>query len=53
MTTEERYPNFARLTALLNQQEHPRRMLNALVSLSAVEGVSLYNLLKKDGVRKA
>lgn len=27
-------PNFEKLTALLNQQEHPRRMLRAIVSLS-------------------
>lgn len=27
-------PNFERLTTLLNQQEHPRRMLRAIVSLS-------------------
>lgn len=33
MTLEERYPNFARLTALLNQQKHPRRMLCALVTV--------------------
>lgn len=26
-------PNFERLTALLNQQKHPRRMLRAMVSL--------------------
>lgn len=33
MTTAERYPNFARLTALLNQQEHPRRTLRVLISI--------------------
>lgn len=33
MTTEEKYPNFARLTALLNQQKHPRRTLRVLVDL--------------------
>lgn len=33
MTTEERYPNFARLTALLNQQKHPRQTLRRLVDL--------------------
>lgn len=27
-------PNFERLTALLNQQKHPRRMLQTVVSLS-------------------
>lgn len=27
-------PNFEKLTALLNQQKHPRRMLRAVVSLS-------------------
>lgn len=27
-------PNFEKLTALLNQQKHPRRMLWAIVSLS-------------------
>lgn len=26
-------PNFEKLTALLNQQEHPRQMLRAIVSL--------------------
>lgn len=36
MTTEEKYPNFAKLTALLNQQKHPRRTLMALVALMAV-----------------
>lgn len=33
MTTAERYPNFAKLTALLNQQKHPRRTLWYLVTL--------------------
>ena len=33
MTTAERYPNFAKLTTLLNQQKHPRRTLRALVAL--------------------
>ena len=37
MTTAERFPNFARLTALLNQQEHPRRILHILISLASVE----------------
>lgn len=27
-------PNFEKLTALLNQQKHPKRMLRAVVSLS-------------------
>lgn len=27
-------PNFEKLTALLNQQDHPRRMLRAIVLLS-------------------
>lgn len=27
-------PNFEKLTALLNQQDHPRRMLQAIVLLS-------------------
>ena len=38
MTTEERYPNFARLTALLNQQKHPRQTLNALVNFLVLTG---------------
>ena len=33
MTTAERYPNFAKLTVLLNQEKHPRRTLRVLVSL--------------------
>lgn len=33
MTTAEKYPNFAKLTALLNQQKNPRRTLNTLVSV--------------------
>lgn len=37
MTTAERYPNFARLTALLNQQKHPRRTLHSLISLFIAE----------------
>ena len=37
MSIEERYPNFARLTALLNQQKHPRETLNSVVAcLSAI-----------------
>jgi len=38
MTTAERYPNFARLTALLNQQKHPRCTLRALISILEREG---------------
>ena len=38
MTTAERYPNFARLTALLNRQESPRRTLHALISILEREG---------------
>ena len=38
MPTAERYPNFARLTALLNQQKHPRRTLRALISILEREG---------------
>ncbi len=38
MTTEERYPNFAKLTALLNQQKHPRRTLRVLISILEREG---------------
>lgn len=30
---EEQYPNFAKLTALLNQQEKPRHMLRMLVDI--------------------
>ena len=33
MTKAERYPNLARLTALLNQQKHPRRTFRTLVDL--------------------
>lgn len=33
MTTEERYPNFAKLTALLNQQEHPRQTLEIVIAI--------------------
>lgn len=33
MTDAERYPNFAKLTALLNQQEHPRKALNIMLAL--------------------
>lgn len=36
--TEEEYPNIAKLTALLNQQKHPRKTLNALVNLLALNG---------------
>ncbi len=28
------YPNFEKLTALLNQQKHPKRMLKTIVSLT-------------------
>ena len=41
MTTKEataEIPNFARLTALLNQQEDPRRTLRALISILEREG---------------
>ena len=38
MTYEEKYSNIARLTALLNQQEHPRQTLNALVNLLVLTG---------------
>lgn len=31
MTIEEKYPNFALLTALLNQQKHPRKTLDFVV----------------------
>ena len=38
MTTEEykagSFPNLEKLTALLNQQKYPRRMLQAIVSLA-------------------
>lgn len=37
MTTAEKYPNLARLTALLNQQDNPRRMLRTLVFLMGRE----------------
>lgn len=37
MTTAERSPNFARLTALLNQEKHPRQTLRILISLASVE----------------
>ena len=30
MTSEEKYPNFARLTALLNQQKCPRKTLDSM-----------------------
>ena len=32
MTIEEKYPNFALLTALLNQQKHPQRTLDFLIA---------------------
>lgn len=32
MTIKEKYPNFARLTALLNQQKRPRRALDSVVA---------------------
>lgn len=32
MTSEEKYPNFARLTALLNQQKCPRKTLDSVVA---------------------
>ena len=35
---KERYPNFAKLTALLNQEKHPRRALNELVNLLVFAG---------------
>ena len=38
MTTAERYPNLAKLTALLNQQKHPRRTLRTLVALVGGKG---------------
>ena len=38
MTTEERYPNLAKLTALLNQEKQPRQTLNALVNLLVLTG---------------
>jgi hypothetical protein len=33
MTMEERFPNFAKLTALLNQQKHPRQTLRTVLSI--------------------
>ncbi len=41
MTTAERYPNFARLTALLNQQKHPRQTLNTIVNFLVLTGSKL------------
>ena len=38
MTYEEKYPNIAKLTALLNQQEHPRQTLNAMVNFLVLSG---------------
>lgn len=38
MTTAERYPNIAKLTALLNQEKQPRRTLRALISILEREG---------------
>lgn len=35
--TEKEYPNFAKITALLNQEQHPRRMLRALVYLMVMQ----------------
>ena len=35
MIDAEKYPNFAKLTALLNQQEHPRQALNMMLPLLA------------------
>ncbi len=32
MTIEEKYHNFARLTALLNQRKRPRKMLDSVVA---------------------
>ena len=32
MTIEEKYPNFARLTDLLNKQKHPRKRLDFVVA---------------------
>ena len=37
MTTAEKYPNFARLTALLNQQGHPRQTLEMVIALANLE----------------
>ena len=49
MTTEERYPNFARLTALLNQEKHPRRMLRTLVAVvRGMEGGAQHDTRKPD-----
>lgn len=36
--TEEEYPNIAKLTALLNQQKHPRKTLNAMVNFLVLTG---------------
>lgn len=38
MTYEEKYPNIAKLSALLNQQKHPRKTLNALINLLSPNG---------------
>lgn len=38
MTTAERYPNFAMLTALLNQEKQPRRTFRAFISILEREG---------------
>lgn len=43
-------PNFERLTALLNQQERPRQMLRAIVSLSEPLPQSGNNCLQKSQV---
>ena len=32
MTIMEKYPNFARLTVLLNQRKHPRKRLDSVVA---------------------
>lgn len=45
MTTEERYPNFSKLTAMLNQQAHPRNMLYKLIAIAPLDkdGKAAYN----------
>ena len=32
MTIEEKYPNFAQLTALLNQRKRPRKTLDSVIA---------------------
>ena len=47
--TEEKHPNIAKLTALLNQQKHPRRMLRALVAVvRGMEGGAQHDTRKPD-----